>query len=64
MQANPPSEVRSAGAVSLRILIAFLVLFGAGLYEVVGLPHAPDSSIQVPDSEFARSYPSKLATTT
>jgi hypothetical protein len=49
MQANPPSEVRSAGAVSLRVLIPFLVLFGAGLYEVVGLPHAPNPTVQVPD---------------
>jgi nucleoid-associated protein YgaU len=49
MQANPPSEVRSAGAVSLRILIPFLVLFAAGLYELVGLPHAPDPPIDVPD---------------
>src|SRR6516162_2400936 len=49
MQANPPSEVRSAGAVSLRVLIPFLVLFGAGLYEVVGIPHAPDPSIDIPD---------------
>ena len=49
MRSKPPAEVSAAGAVSLRTLIVFLVLFGAGLYEVVGLPHAPVSPIGVPD---------------
>jgi hypothetical protein len=46
---KPPAEVSAACAVSLRTLIVFLVLFGAGLCEVVGLPHAPDPPIGVPD---------------
>src|SRR5215510_10759390 len=50
MQGTPPAEVRSASAVSLRVLISFLVLFGAMLYRVVGLPHAPDLAIELPDS--------------
>src|SRR5437762_1623478 len=48
MKGKPTSEVRPGGAVSLRILIAFLILFGAGLYEVVGLPHGPTSGLEVP----------------
>src|SRR5215467_7246039 len=40
----------SASTVSLRVLVAFLVLFGAGLYEVVGLPHAPNPPLQPPDA--------------
>jgi nucleoid-associated protein YgaU len=49
MQGNPSSDAGSAGAVSLRVLIPFLLLFGAGLYEVVGLPHAPSPPIDAPD---------------
>ena len=40
----------SAGTVSLSVLVAFLVLFGAGLYEMVGLPHAPNPPLQPPDA--------------
>src|SRR5213082_2730123 len=49
MQARPPSAASSGGAVSLRILVLFLVTFGAGLYYVVGLPHAPSPPLQLPD---------------
>ena len=27
----------------------FLLLFGAGLYTIVGLPHAPDPRLGIPD---------------
>ena len=49
MKGKPPSEASQAGAVSLRVLIPFLILFGAGLFEVVGLPHGPTSALEVPD---------------
>src|SRR5690349_6341668 len=49
MHTRRPLSASSAGPVSLRVVIAFLVLFGAGLYEVVGLPHAPNPPLQLPD---------------
>src|SRR5215471_17210057 len=49
MHTKPSPLASSGGPVSLRVLIAFLVLFGAGLYQVVGLPHTPNPPIQLPD---------------
>ena len=49
MKGKPPSGASPAGAVPLRVLIPFLILFGAGLYEVVGLPHGPTSGLEMPD---------------
>src|SRR5918912_1622166 len=48
MQAKPPAA-SSGGAVSLRVLIPFLILLGAGLYRVVGPPHTPDAPLALPD---------------
>jgi hypothetical protein len=49
MQAKPLSAASSGGAVSLRLLVPFLALFGAGLYSIVGLPHTPDPPLGIPD---------------
>jgi LysM domain len=49
MHTKRPPSTSSAGPVSLGVLIAFLALFGAGLYKVVGLPHAPNPPLQLPD---------------
>jgi len=49
MQAKPLSTASSGGAVSLRLLVPFLALFGAGLYAVVGLPHTPDPPLGILD---------------
>src|SRR5918912_2000665 len=48
MQAKPPAA-SSGGAVSLRVLIPFLILLGAGLYRIVGPPHPPDAPLALPD---------------
>src|SRR6266545_4171868 len=42
MQSRSLSAARSGGAVSLRVLIPFLLIFSAGLYRIVGLPQGPD----------------------
>src|SRR5712692_7687704 len=49
MQAKPLSAASSGGAVSLRLLVPFLALFGACLYSIVGLPHTPDPPLGIPD---------------
>jgi nucleoid-associated protein YgaU len=49
MLGRSPTAARASDAVSLRVLIAFLVLFGIGLRVIVGLPHLPDSSLYLPD---------------
>ena len=48
MQVNSPSAT-SGGAVSLRLLVPFLALFGAVLTAFAGLPHTPDPGLAVPD---------------
>jgi len=49
MFVSSPTAARSSDAVSLRVLIGFLVVFGIGLRVLVGLPHLPDSSLSLPD---------------
>ena len=44
MLVSSPTAARSSDAVPLRVLIAFLVIFGVGLRAIVGLPHLPDAS--------------------
>src|SRR5437899_3491186 len=36
-------------SVSLRTLVAFLLVFGAGLFLTVGLPHAAAKPLELPD---------------
>jgi len=50
MKVIPLSAPSSGGPVSLRVLIPFLALFGAGLYAIVGLPHIPNLPLEIPDS--------------
>jgi LysM domain len=50
MLVSSPTAARANDAVSLRVLIAFLVVFGIGLRAIVGLPHLPDSSLSLPDA--------------
>ena len=49
MQSRSLSAARSGGAVSLRVLIPFLLIFSAGLYRIVGLPQGPDPRLEIPD---------------
>src|SRR5215216_6435754 len=44
-----PSGLDSSSAVSLRVLVPFLALFGVGLSFIAGPPRLPDASLQVPD---------------
>ncbi len=37
------------GPVQLRVLVPFLLAFAAALYALVGLPHAPDRALGIPD---------------
>jgi len=37
------------GAVQLRVLVPLLLAFAAALYALVGLPHAPDRALGIPD---------------
>src|SRR5438309_1486629 len=49
MQAKPHSEASSGSTVSLRVLLPFLGLFGALLYNAVGFPHSPNPPLQFPE---------------
>ena len=49
MRARPLSAASSSGAVSLRTLIPFLLLFAVGLYTIAGGPHAPNPRLEIPD---------------
>ena len=46
MQVNSPSAT-SGGAVSLRLLVPFLALFGAALTAFAGPPHTPNPGLAV-----------------
>src|SRR5437764_5177390 len=53
MLRGPSTEGRDpsvpAGAVSLRLLLPFVALFGVVLYFIAGTPRTPGTSLSVPD---------------
>ncbi len=49
MRRHAQTAASQDGAVGLRVLVPLLVIFAAALSVLVGLPHAPDPALSIPD---------------
>jgi nucleoid-associated protein YgaU/DNA-binding SARP family transcriptional activator len=46
---SPTAAPEPSSAITLRLLVPFLVLFGVGLFFIAGGPRMPDATLEVPD---------------